>query len=184
MRKKMQRTLLLVLLALVVKPALALPADTNVSEGDVMQAATELAQRYDADYAAKDSAAMAGLYTPDAVLIPTSGPVLHGREAIKTFYAGRFAAGAGDHAIKITEVHVQGNGGYSLAEFSATIPNSHGDLRTICGNIVSVYQRDSDGWHMRLSEPSAADRPGCGVRAGIQNGDGLKVGFAAASSRR
>ena len=160
----MQKLTILVLLALVVKPALALPTDMNVSEADVMQAATELAQRYDANYAARDSAAMANLYTPDAVLIPTSGPVLRGREAIRTFYAGRFAAGAGDHAIKVTEVHVQGNGGYSLAEFSATIPNSHGDLHTVCGNIVSVYERDPDGWHMRLAEPSPADRPGCGLR--------------------
>jgi len=75
----MQRLTILVLLALVVEPTLALPTDRNVSEADVMQAATELAQRYDANYAARDSAAMADLYTPDALLIPTSGPVLRGR---------------------------------------------------------------------------------------------------------
>ena len=160
----MHRLTILVLLALVVNPALAQSTDINVGEADVMQAATELAQRYDAYYAARDSAAMANLYTPDAVLIPTSGPVLRGREAIRIFYAGRFAAGAGAHAIKVTEVHVQGNGGYGLAEFSATIPNSHGDLHTVCGSIVAVYQRDSDGWHMRLAEPKPAERPGCGLR--------------------
>ena len=148
---------LLVLLALVITPVAiqALPT-TGLTDGALLRGATDLARRYDASYAARDPAALAALYTPDAVLIPTTGPALRGRDAIRAFYAGRFAAGSGDHEIKVIEVHAQGDGGYGLAQFRATVPDASGDLHTVKGNMVAVYQRDPDGWHMRLAEPSVS----------------------------
>jgi len=149
------------LLALAITPFViiqALSAGAGISDADLLRGATELARRYDAGYATRDPAALAAMYTPDAVLIPTTGPALHGRDAIRAFYAGRLAAGAGNHEIKVVEVHVQGNGGYGLAEFSATIPDAHGDFRTVRGNMVAIYQRDPDGWHIRLAEPSVSSQ--------------------------
>jgi hypothetical protein len=34
------------------------------------------------------------------------------------------------------------------------MPGAHGNLREEHGSIVVVYQRDADGCHMRLVEPS------------------------------
>jgi uncharacterized protein (TIGR02246 family) len=140
------------LLALIIGAAPAHASD--VTEAEVRQAATDLAHRYDASYAAKDADAMAALYAPDGLLVSPSGPVVRGRDALRAYYVKRFASGAKGHAITIVEAHVQGNGGYGLASFSVTVPSANGAFHEEHGSIVAVYSRDPDGWHMRLVEPS------------------------------
>jgi uncharacterized protein (TIGR02246 family) len=156
----MRRLFTLSLLALLVA-ATAVPtlSAEDVAESDLMQAATELGRQYDANYNGKKPAAMAALYTLDGVLLSPSGSVVRGREALTTYYAERFASGARGHAIKVIEVHVQGNGGYGLAHFSVMAPRANGDLREVDGRIVAIYQRDADGWHMRLVEASVIPKP-------------------------
>jgi uncharacterized protein (TIGR02246 family) len=128
-----------------------------VTEAELMQAATALARQYDADYAAKDPAGMATLYATDGVLISPAGPIIRGREALTAYYTKRFASGAKGHAIKVIEVHVQGNGGYGLAEFAVTSPQPDGQFREVHGSIVSVYQHDPDGWHLSLVIPGVPE---------------------------
>ena len=130
---------------------------TDVTEAGLMQASTTLARQYDAYYAAKDPAGMAALYATDGVLVSPAGPIIRGREALAAYYTKRFASGAKGHAIKVLEVHVQGNGGYGLAEFSVTAPKPSGEVRQEQGRIVSVYQHDPDGWHLRLVIPSVPE---------------------------
>jgi uncharacterized protein (TIGR02246 family) len=107
----------------------------------------------------QDSAALAALYTPDGLLVSPSGPIVRGREALRIYYTKRFASGARGHAIKVVEVHVQGNGGYCLAQFSVTVPLASGGTHEVHGSIVTIYQRDPDGWHMHLVEPSVPEPP-------------------------
>jgi hypothetical protein len=45
----------------------------DVTEAELMQAATALARQYDANYAAKDPAGMAALYATDGVLARPKG---------------------------------------------------------------------------------------------------------------
>ena len=122
-----------------------------------MQAATELGRQYDANYNDKKPDAMAALYTLDGDCSPRPGPIVRGREALTTYYAQRFASGARGHAIKVVEVHVQGNGGYGVAQFSVMAPGANGSLHEVDGRIVAVYQRDPDGWRMRLVEANATE---------------------------
>jgi hypothetical protein len=71
----MNRLLTLALPALLVG-ATATPASAaDVTEAELMQAATALAQQYDANYAAKDPAGMAALYASDGVLVAPSGSI-------------------------------------------------------------------------------------------------------------
>ena len=151
MRSFYIRSILSLFVGLAAAPAIA---GADVTESELMQAATELGRQYDANYNDKNPAAMAALYTSDGELASPSGPIVRGREALRTYYASRFAAGARGHAIKIVEVHVQGDGGYGLAQFSVTAPSANGDLHQVDGRIVAVYQRDPDGWRMRLVEAS------------------------------
>jgi uncharacterized protein (TIGR02246 family) len=153
----MNRLLTLGLLALLTG-ATATPASaTDVTEAELMQAATALAQQYDANYAAKNPGGMAALYAPDGILVAPSGSIVRGRQALTTYYTNRFASGARGHAIKVVETHVQGNGGYGLTQFTVTIPGANDKLREEHGSIVVVYRRDADGWHMRLVEPSVPE---------------------------
>jgi uncharacterized protein (TIGR02246 family) len=148
-------TIVLLTLFVTVTSGHALAAD--VTEAELMQAAIELGRQYDANYANKNPAAMAALYAPDGLLVSPSGPIVRGREALRVYYANRFASGARGHAIKVVEVHVQGDGGYGLIQFSVTVPTASGGSHEVRGSIVTIYQRDPDGWHMRLVEPSVPE---------------------------
>jgi uncharacterized protein (TIGR02246 family) len=130
------------------------------TQAELMQAATDLARQYDSNYADKNPAAMAALYATDGVLVSPSGPLVRGREALTNYYTKRFATGAHGHAIKVLEVHVQGEGGYGLSQFSVTVPRPNGEMEQVHGTIVAVYQHDPDGWHMSLIEPSVPEPAG------------------------
>src|ERR1700678_4145832 len=121
----MIRSLTLTLLALLVGAAATPALAADVTEAELMQAATSLAQQYDSNYAARNSAGMAALYASDGVLLSPSGPIVRGRQALTTYYDKRFASGARGHAIKVIEVHVQGDGGYGLTQFSVTVPGAN-----------------------------------------------------------
>jgi uncharacterized protein (TIGR02246 family) len=129
----------------------------GATQAELMQVATDLGHQYDAYYAAKDPTAMASLYAEDGVLISPAGPIVRGREAIKSYYVKRFASGARGHAIKPVEVHVQGDGGYGINQFSVTVPGADGSLHEEHGMIVAVYRHDQDGWHMSLIAPSVPE---------------------------
>jgi uncharacterized protein (TIGR02246 family) len=150
MRRRFTLAVLAALIGAGSAPALA----ADITETELMQAATELARQYDANYAAKNPAAMAALYATDGVLVSPSGPIVRGRDALVDYYTKRFASGAHGHAIKVLEVHIQGDGGYGLAQFQVTVPETGGGFREEHGSIVAVYRHDPDGWHMRLVEPS------------------------------
>jgi uncharacterized protein (TIGR02246 family) len=130
----------------------------EVSQQELMQAAETLGKGYDDNYNAKNAAGMAGLYASDGVLV-SPGPVIHGADNLKVYYQSRFDAGAGDHATKMTEVHVQGDGGFGIGQFSATVPAPGGGRREIKGNLATVYQHAADGWHLRLVAASVPPPP-------------------------
>jgi hypothetical protein len=43
---------------------------------------------------------------------------------LKDYYVKRFASGAHGHAIKVQEVHITGDGGYGINQFSVTVPGT------------------------------------------------------------
>jgi uncharacterized protein (TIGR02246 family) len=150
MRRLCAVTLFAVLIGVQSAPALA----ASATETELMQVAKELGHQYDAHYVAKDPSAMASLYAEDGVLISPAGPIVRGRDAIKSYYVKRFASGARSHAIKVVEVHVQGDGGYGINQFSVTVPGADGSLHEEHGTIVAVYRHDTGGWHLSLVAPS------------------------------
>jgi uncharacterized protein (TIGR02246 family) len=125
-----------------------------VTEAELLQAATELSHQYDTHYAAKDADGMALVYASDGELISPAGPIVRGRAALKDYYVKRFASGARGHAIKVQEVHVTGDGGYGINQFSVTVPGPGGSFHEEHGTIVAFYRHDPDGWHMALVAPS------------------------------
>jgi uncharacterized protein (TIGR02246 family) len=128
----------------------------GVTETELMRAATDLGHQYDSHYAAKDPDGMASVYAADGVLLSPAGPIVRGRAAIRDYYVKRFASGARGHAIKVLEVHVQGDGGYGINSFSVNVPRPGGSLHEENGTIVAIYRHDPDGWHMGLVAPSVA----------------------------
>jgi ketosteroid isomerase-like protein len=130
----------------------------DVTEADLLAAAQSLGQQYDTNYNAKNAAGMAGLYVADGALV-SSGPVVRGQDALKTYYQSRFDAGGADHLTKIAEVHVQGDGGFGIGQFQVSVPTPEGGRREIEGNLGVVYQRAADGWHLRMVMASVPPPP-------------------------
>jgi uncharacterized protein (TIGR02246 family) len=152
-----------ILLAAALVAPVAIGAGTSApaaeaTQPELMQAAEMLGKGYDDNYNAKNAAGMAALYASDGVLV-SPGPVIRGTDNLKTYYQSRFDAGAGGHLTKIAEVHVQGDGGFGIGQFSATVPTPDGGRREIKGNLATVYQHGEDGWHLRLVIASMAPPP-------------------------
>jgi uncharacterized protein (TIGR02246 family) len=152
----LKAALLSTFLAVPLAPAFA----ATVTETELMKAATSLGHQYDSNYAAKNPEGMAALFEKDGVLVSPAGPAVRGHQDLVDYYKKRFASGATGHHIVVGEVHVQGDGGYSVASFSVNAPKADGQSDEEKGSIVAVYQRDSNGWHMRLLEPSVQPETG------------------------
>jgi uncharacterized protein (TIGR02246 family) len=126
------------------------------SQQEAESAAAKLGQLYDSNYADKNADAMAQLYAEDGMLVSPAGKIIKGRTALKDYYEKRFGSGAKEHHIHVVDASVQGNGGFSIAEFSVEVPKGDGTFREESGHIVAVYVKNSDGWHFRAVEPSVA----------------------------
>jgi uncharacterized protein (TIGR02246 family) len=154
-----KRTLPLLFAALLATGTLAHAAtpDANASQPSLQEAqaaAARLGQLYDSNYAAKNADAMAQLYAEDGLLVSPAGKIIKGRAALKQYYEQRFGSGARQHHIHVIDARAQGDGGFSVAEFSVEVPKGDGTFRQEGGHIVAVYVKESDGWHFRVVEPS------------------------------
>ncbi|WP_144158029.1 DUF4440 domain-containing protein [Paraburkholderia sp. BCC1885] len=135
----------------------AATSDTNTSQPsqqEALSAAAKLGQLYDSNYAAKNADAMAQLYAEDGTLVSPGGKLITGRAALKQYYEQRFGSGAKEHHIHVIDASAQGNGGFSIADFSVQVPNGDGTYRKESGHIMAVFVKESDGWHFRAVEPS------------------------------
>jgi uncharacterized protein (TIGR02246 family) len=130
----------------------------DVTEQELMQAATELGRQYDANYNTRNAVGMAGLYLSDGVLI-SPGPVIRGTAELQKYYQSVFASGATGHQTKIIEVHVQGDGGYGVGQFVVTVPAPGGGTREMHGNLATVYHNGAGGWRLRLVAASVPPPP-------------------------
>jgi uncharacterized protein (TIGR02246 family) len=102
------------------------------------KAAEDLGAKWVAAYDAGDAAAIAALFTPDAVFIPASGAVLKGRDAIEKALAGRMKAGWTKETVKVTAWAV---GDYAL------IGSGENEGKQAGGKFGETLVHDANGWH-------------------------------------
>lgn len=133
-------------------------ASAAPSQDDVTKAAIELAHQYDSNYAVKNADAMASLYTEDGTLVSPGGTVIKGHAALKKYYEGRFASGAKEHHIKVQSAETQGDGGFSISDFTVEAPKKDGSFHKESGHILAVIAKDASGWRFRAVEPSVAGK--------------------------
>ena len=111
-----------------------------------------------------DAAAVAALYTEDAILVPDTGPV-YGREAIEKYWAGLFnkfhvsnqadkAASDSPHALGTA-----GNEAWSHGQLKVTLQGQDGNAFDLTGNWTEIYRREGDTWKKRLDTFSTTPAP-------------------------
>jgi uncharacterized protein (TIGR02246 family) len=77
---------------------------------DAKKTADDFASKWVTTYNAGDAAALASLFTPDAVFNVPSGEVLKGRDAIEKAFAARIKGGWTKETLTTTDVGLAGDG--------------------------------------------------------------------------
>ena len=112
-------------------------ADTDV----VRKTASDLA----AAYAAKDVEAAVALYSPDAVFMPPNVPALRGKDAIRAYFAKRFADGV---SLRLEPQDVGGHGpiAFQSGTYTITFDRPGADPRRDRGKYLFVSKLLNGKW--------------------------------------
>jgi ketosteroid isomerase-like protein len=95
-------------------------------------------------FEAKDSAAIAAIYSADGAVLPPNGETVTGRPAIDVFWKDFLASGIGGE-IQDTEVYAQGNVGYKVGRYSIT---DAGGTVVDEGKYVEIWREVDDQWQL------------------------------------
>jgi uncharacterized protein (TIGR02246 family) len=159
----MLRSLALVLLLLLGSPlpASAEKAD-SASEQALRQSIETICRQWEAGIAKQDPMAVAALFTEDGIFVTPAG-VLRDRQQIKTYYEGAFKQGWNNEVVQLDQAHLAGNAAWAFGEYTLS---GQGPSETLhrAGRWSMVFERESDGWKIRLlianvAPPSAAPAP-------------------------
>ena len=102
-----------------------------------------------------DGAAIAALYTRDAIFVTTEGPIT-GRQTIQKWYTDLYQWWRPkDHIDKLDGlVHLIGTAGnevWATGEWSETGPGKNGGPIPIKGYWLCIYVREADDWKIRMT---------------------------------
>ena len=150
------RHLLLTLAGLAIGFALPTFAQTNTPDPQLRQQMLTIGKKFDDGFMNGDAAALAALYTEDAVLVNDSGPV-YGREAIQKAYeevfkAVRFINHLG--TLDQYSPHIIGTSGnemWATGEFSQTVKGQNFGPLDEKGYWTNIFTREGATWKVRVS---------------------------------
>ena len=144
---------LLALVGLAISLAVATFAQQpNTPDPKLREALATLLKKMDDGFVNSDAAALAALYTDDAVHVTFNQPPIYGREAIQKHFEGDFK-GLKLHFIRYMSKpeeyspHVIGTPGnelWSTGEFDQTFQFENGNPMRIKGHLLFILVRDGD----------------------------------------
>lgn len=107
---------------------------------------TTLNQAFDAAFNRQDSATIASLYAPNAVVLPApAGEPVQGPAAIATFFAGLMAAGVVEHRLDMQTMVTGTELATQYGRWYARLQDAQGQSQALGGNVQQVFQRQPDG---------------------------------------
>ncbi|MCC7411716.1 MAG: nuclear transport factor 2 family protein [Gammaproteobacteria bacterium] len=99
---------------------------------------------------ASDVEGLVDTYSADAVLMPPTDETLADAASIRRYLRTLAASGLKHNGVDLYEIRREGDTVYAAGVWSATRPAA-GGAELIGGNIVTVFERQSDGrWKTRL----------------------------------
>jgi ketosteroid isomerase-like protein len=153
----MKIRLLLTLIGLAIifaLPSFAQQHDT-IDSRTRSQIGEQIAKKFDEAFNNGDAAALAALYTQDAVWVTPQGP-LFGREAIQERFAGMFQQGHySNHLNKDDQgsphmIGTAGNEVWSTGEWSFTLQGKSGGPIQLKGYWGAINVREGETWKIRM----------------------------------
>jgi len=118
--------------------------EKNTVDPEVLQQIEAVYMKYDDAYNKNDAAAIAALFTQDAVEVwqgVSEGGLASGQQAIKKRYEAELAAGP--HITgKLVQVYAIGNDICAITEFKTMVWSGH---------VAAIYVREGDDWKIRMA---------------------------------
>lgn len=107
--------------------------------------------RFGAAASRGDMAAVAELYTDDAVLLPPNAEMVRGKQAIKSFFDGLVQAmGMPQLSLQTKEVEEIGDTACEIGQYTLKFQPSGGEPVTDVGKYVVIWKRDGDAWKLAV----------------------------------
>jgi uncharacterized protein (TIGR02246 family) len=156
-KETMKTPLLLILTGLTI--GFATPALTADLPGDVktLDGLIALGRKYEEAYNQNNAAALAALFTEDAMLV-TPKTLVSGRQAIERWYADEFHKWhAAYHIVQAEKLIAAGQGAWAVGEWWTTVQGPNGPLQ-IRGYYSGVYVLEGDAWKIRMSMYNVSGR--------------------------
>jgi len=136
----------------------------DAPDAQTTQKILAIAKAYEEGSSKNDPAAIAALFTDDAVFVPREGPV-NGRQAIQKWYTDLYKGwhpknfmikfdGNAPHLIG-----TDGNALWATGEFSETGQGKTGEPLPIKGYWACIYVREGDGWKIRMLATNITPAP-------------------------
>ncbi len=105
--------------------------------------------RFEEAFNAGDAAAVAALYTAEAVVMAPNYARIRGRRAIQGFWQRFFDQDVTDMNLKAVELEVTERRASEYGAFSFTAPDGRGGRVTLTGKYIVLWRRDGDGvWRL------------------------------------
>jgi uncharacterized protein (TIGR02246 family) len=111
-----------------------------------VDAIKKLIQDFTTAYNAKDAAKVVTFFAGNAVLMPPNASTLHGSDAIQGYFVNRFAQGAKDLVIDMTDTSGVGQLAYTSGEYSLKLAPPNGPERPDRGKFLWVLRNFSGKW--------------------------------------
>jgi len=111
----------------------------------VQQLIAQTNEQFVEAYNRGDIAAVAALYTDDAVLMPPNSPMMRGRQAIQQFWEEARQMGLRDPTLRTIQLEERGDTAYEVGEYTLQIEMPGGELENDKGKYVVVWKQTADG---------------------------------------
>lgn len=131
---------LLLVVTLMSLPAAAETAREAIEKG---------AEAWPAAFNAGDAAAVAALYSENAMLLPPDATQVQGRQAIQDMFQSWIDDGYKNIKFDLVEIEDSGDLAYEVGLFSVDYPVEGDQMATATGNYLVVWKREADGvWRL------------------------------------
>jgi ketosteroid isomerase-like protein len=131
---------------------------TNAPDPQLREALATLLKKMDDGFVNSDAAALAALYTDDAVHVTFDRPPIYGREAIQKHFEGdfkglklhfsRYVSKAEEYSPHV--IGTAGNEFWSTGEFDQTFQFENANPMRIKGHLLFILVRDGDALKIKV----------------------------------